>query len=216
MSRRTLRGSTATTGQVPSSEKREVPLTRLKSAPPAHQDEPSLTGSRVKALGDCVLCPSERRQSVSCSGGPGREPKTSLWWKEFLCKEIPEKASRSVDRGDRAGHGSEEEGSMKRSLMGVVGAKSRWGPHTGIYISGSGPPQEGGRGGVFPPSPSNGWLKLLPEYKLPSASSLPQSKGQLEYGEWAGHGQPLNTWGKRDVTCVSLSASPTVFSSSPQ
>ena len=122
--------------------------------------------------------------------------------RSLSARRFQKKASRSVDRGDRAGHGSEEEGSMKRSLMGVVGAKSRWGPHTGVYISGSGPPQEGGRGGVFPPSPSNGWLKLLPEYKLPSASSLPQSKGQLEYGEWAGHGQPLNTSGKRDVTCV--------------
>ena len=78
---------------------------------------------------------------MSCSGGPSRRPKTHLWWKEFVWEEIPEKASRSVDRGDRAGHESEEEGSMKRSLMEVVGAKSRWGSHTGIYISGSGPPQ---------------------------------------------------------------------------
>ena len=55
---------------------------------------------------------------MSCS--PSRRPKTHLWWKEFVWEEIPEKASRSVDRGDRAGHESEEEGSMKRSLMEMV------------------------------------------------------------------------------------------------
>lgn len=90
---------------------------------------------------------------MSCSGGPGREPKISLWWKEFPCKEIPEKASRIVFRGDRAEHESEEEGSMKRSLMGMVGAKSRWGPHTGVYISGSGPPKREEEEVFFPQVP---------------------------------------------------------------
>lgn len=90
---------------------------------------------------------------MSCSGGPSREPKTSLWWKEFVCEEIPEKASRIVFRGDRAEHESEEEGSMKRSLMGVVGAKSQWGPHTGVYISGSGPPKREEEEVFFPQVP---------------------------------------------------------------
>ena len=58
-------------------------------------------------------------------------------------------------------------------------------------------------------------MRLLLWCKPPSASSLPQSKGQLENAEWAGHGQCLNTEANSDVIYVSLTETQFSFRAEP-